>query len=138
MQIHYMPSHLALKDAKIKLTAQLKTIDSLKTDTAGKSKPVAETASKSSDTIDVMGMDIPKSTYNIVMGGLVIGLALALLIVIITTAKHRHEARYRSTLYDELDEEYKTFKAKANEKEKKLARELQTERNKLDELLGRG
>jgi hypothetical protein len=41
-------------------------------------------------------------------------------------------------LYNELDEEYKAYKVKSNEKEKKLARELQTERNKLDELLGRG
>ena len=68
----------------------------------------------------------------------VIVLALALVIVIATTAKNKHEAKYRTELYDELDEEFKAFKAKANEKELKLARELQTERNKLDELLGRG
>ena len=72
------------------------------------------------------------------MVGLVIGLAIALAIVIGTTAKHKYEARHRTELYEEIEEEFKTYKAKATEKELKLARELQTERNKLDELLGRG
>ena len=40
-------------------------------------------------------------------------------------------------LYSELEDEFKAYKTKAIDKEKKLARELQTERNKLDELLGR-
>jgi hypothetical protein len=72
------------------------------------------------------------------MWGLVIGCGAVLAIVIITSAKYRHDAHYRIKLYDELSEEFHAYKAKANEKEKKLARELQTERNKLDELLGRG
>ncbi len=90
------------------------------------------------DMISMFGIELPKSTYNLIMFGLVAGLAAAFVVVIIATAKYKHEARYRINLYEEIEEEYKSFKAKANEKEKKLARELQTERNKLDELLGRG
>ena len=72
------------------------------------------------------------------MFSLVIGLAIAFTVVVLTTAKHKYEAKHRTELYEEIEEEFKTYKAKANEKELRLARELQTERNKLDELLGRG
>ncbi len=65
-------------------------------------------------------------------------LAALAAIVIFRSGSARSEANYRTKLYNELEEEYKNYKAKANEKEKKLARELQTERNKVDELMGRG
>lgn len=49
----------------------------------------------------------------------------------------KKEAYYRIHLFEELTEEFKNFKTKANEKEKRLARELQTERNALEEMLSR-
>ncbi len=130
-------------DAKIALAKQstnAKLIDSLKTAAANTSKePEASGSSSSpSDTISLLGISMSKSSYNLVMISLVVGLAIALAIVIGTTAKHKHEARHRTELYEEIEEEFKAYKAKATEKELKLARELQTERNKLDELLGRG
>ena len=72
------------------------------------------------------------------MWGLVILFGATAAVVIARSGLHSREARYRINLYNELEEEFKTYKAKANEKEKKLARELQTERNKLDELRGNG
>jgi len=72
------------------------------------------------------------------MWGLVIGFGAIAAIVIAKSGNNSREATYRIKLYNELEEEYKVYKAKANEKEKKLARELQTERNKLDELTGKG
>jgi len=57
-------------------------------------------------------------------------------VVIGRSGANTREAKYRTQLYNELEEEYKNYKVKANEKEKKLARELQTERNRLDDLLG--
>jgi hypothetical protein len=129
-----------IKAAQAKLTADAKLIDSLKTAAANalKEQSPAQSSSSPSDTISLLGISLSKSTYNLVMISLVIGLALALAIVIGTTAKHKHEARHRTELYEEIEEEFKAYKAKATEKELKLARELQTERNKLDELLGRG
>jgi hypothetical protein len=128
------------KAAQAKLSADAKLIDSLKTAAADASKEEASAKSSGSpsDTISMFGINLSKSTYNMVMVSLVVVLALALAIVIGTTAKHKHEARHRTELYEEIEEEFKTYKAKANEKELRLARELQTERNKLDELLGRG
>jgi hypothetical protein len=128
------------KAALAKQSTNAKLIDSLKTVAANASKePAASGASSSpSDTISLLGISMSKSSYNLVMISLVVGLAIALAVVIGTTAKHKHEARHRTELYEEMEEEFKAYKAKATEKELKLARELQTERNKLDELLGRG
>lgn len=128
------------KTALAKQAADAKLIDSLKTAAASASKDQASAQSSSgpSDTISLLGINLSKSTYNLVMISLVVVLGLALAIVIGTTAKHKHEAKHRTELYEEIEEEFKAYKAKATEKEIKLARELQTERNKLDELLGRG
>lgn len=128
------------KTALAKQAADAKLIDSLKTaaTNASKDQPSAQSSSGSSDTISLLGINLSKSTYSLVMISLVVGLGLALAIVLGTTAKHKHEAKHRTELYEEIEEEFKAYKAKATEKEIKLARELQTERNKLDELLGRG
>jgi hypothetical protein len=127
----------SLKDAQAKLAAQKKLSDSLKNTAISTAQSLTESNQKV-DTISLFGIEMSKSSYNLLMFGAVAVLALALVIVIVTTAKNKHEAKYRTELYDELDEEFKAFKAKANEKELKLARELQTERNKLDELLSKG
>jgi hypothetical protein len=126
-----------LKDAQAKLAGQKKLSDSLKNTANATAQTLTESNAKM-DAISVFGMEVSKSNYNLVMFGLVAGLAIVLVIVIVTTAKHKHEAKYRAQLYEEIEDELKTFKAKAHEKELKLARELQTERNKLDELLNKG
>jgi hypothetical protein len=125
-----------IAELRAKVNTQTQAVSSLKADVNSKEQSLTESNAKV-DNINVFGMLLPKATYNLVMFGLVGGLALALIIVIVTTAKYKHEARHRIELYDEIDEEYRNYKAKASEKEKKLARELQTERNKVDELMGR-
>ncbi|MBB6112258.1 hypothetical protein [Mucilaginibacter lappiensis] len=126
-----------LAEAQSKLTAQTKDINSLKTDVTTKDQTLSESNAKR-DEISLLGISLTKSSYNLLMWGLVIAFGVIATIVIARSGAHSREAKYRIKLYEELDEEYKTYKSKANEKEKKLARELQTERNKLDELLGRG
>lgn len=120
-------------EALSKLAAQNKLIDSLKTQITNKD----EALSTKVEEITFLGIRMPLSTYNIIAWGLAIAFALTTIIVLSTSGRSRHEAKYRTTLYNELEEEFKTFKTKANDKEKKLARELQTERNKLEELLGK-
>ena len=126
-----------VKDLQAKLTAENKVADSLKTEASTKQQTQSESTAKV-DTISLFGIVMSKSTYNLVMVGLVVGLAIALTVVILTTSKYKYDAKHHIELHEELEEEYKTYKAKATEKELRLARELQTERNKLDELLGRG
>jgi hypothetical protein len=126
-----------LNSANAKISTQGKEIDSLKTQ-LGSEGDELNTSNARTNGIDFLGMIIPKTTYNLLVWGLIAALAIVAVVVISRSAAYGREARYRTQLYTELEEEYKTYKAKANEKEKKLARELQTERNKLDELLGRG
>src|ERR1700754_543879 len=126
-----------LAAAQAKLDAQNKDISSLKTDASTKDQTLPEANAKR-DEISLLGISLTKASYNLLMWGLVIAFGAIAAIVIARSGAHSREAKYRIKLYEELDEEYKTYKTKANEKEKKLARELQTERNKLDELLGRG
>jgi hypothetical protein len=113
------------------------TVDSLKANVRAKEQTLTEAIAKN-DSISLLGIDMSKGTYSLVLFGIIVCLAIALTIVLGTTAKHKYEAKHRTELYEEIEEDYRNFKIKANEKEKKLARELQTERNKLDELLGRG
>lgn len=122
----------SLKAVQGKLASQNKTIDSLKTDINTLNEENAKIGG-----ISFVGINMSKTSYNLIMWGLVLFFGLAAVIVILRSGSHSREAKYRIKLYSELEEEFKVYKTKANDKEKKLARELQTERNKLDELLGR-
>ncbi|MDT3404644.1 hypothetical protein [Mucilaginibacter terrae] len=125
-----------VKELQAKIAEQGKTVQNLQSDVSTKEQSLSESNSKV-DAISLLGMSVSKSAYNSIMWGLVIVFGAVAAIVIFQSGSARREAKYRIKLYEELDEEYKAYKAKANEKEKKLARELQTERNKLDELMGR-
>lgn len=124
------------KTTQLKIKGQAKTIDSLNNQIKGNESSLESSNSKL-DEINFLGIPFAKSTYNMIVWSLIIVLALGLAFVIIRSAKNIHEAKYRTDLYEEISKEYQTFKIKANEKEKKLARELQDERNKLDELKNR-
>jgi hypothetical protein len=126
-----------LKEANAKLTDQQKTVSGLQADVATKDQSL-NTSNSLADSISFLGIILTKSTYNLMMWGLVIIFGATAAVVIMRSGSNKTEAEYRTKLYNELEEEHKAYKAKTNEKEKKLARELQTERNKVDELMGRG
>ncbi len=124
-----------LKETEGKLALKTKYVDSLKADSAKNAQAAGEPVSK---TVSFFGIDLSLTVYNIIVWGLAIFFAIYAFYVIARSGGFKTEAEYRTRLYSELEDEFKAYKSKANEKEKKLARELQTERNKLDELLGRG
>jgi hypothetical protein len=130
-------NRLKLKAAQGKISSQDKTIDSLRAKVSEKDQELSATNDRVGG-VNVLGILIPKTAYNIIVWGLIAALGLAVIVIIARTGGFKHEAREKAQLYSELEEDFKAFKAKANDKEKKLARELQTERNKLDELLGKG
>jgi Skp family chaperone for outer membrane proteins len=125
------------KAAQASLVEQKKTIDTLNSQIKG-SETALQTSTSKLDEISFLGIPFSKSTYNTIVWSIIIVLAIALAIVVIRSAKNIHDAKYRTELYDEIAKEYQAYKSKANEKEKKLARELQDERNKLDEFKNRG
>lgn len=117
-----------------KIAEQAATIEGLKKQVATGEENLQKSTAAVNE-VSLLGVGVDKSTYNTVMWGAVIILAAALLIVLFTAGKSIREAKYRRQLYDEVLAEYQSYKVKANEKEKKLARELQTERNRIEELL---
>jgi peptidoglycan hydrolase CwlO-like protein len=133
-----------LNTTRKQLTNTKKEATNYQNEIAGLNKQVAgaKTSLASSnarlDEISFLGIGFTKSNYNIFVWGLIASLAVALTVVILRSARNVHEAKYRSTLYEEINQEYQNYKVKANEKEKKLARELQDERNKLDEIRNNG
>ncbi len=126
-----------LKASQNSVAVANKTIDSLQASIKANTQSLNESNQKV-DEVSLIGVPVTKATYNLIMWGLVIVFGAVAGIVLARSGSNIREAKYRVQLYNELEEEYRVYKIKANEKEKKMARELQTERNKLDELLGRG
>ncbi|MGN7202926.1 hypothetical protein ACTHQF_01535 [Pedobacter sp. SAFR-022] len=122
---------------KKQIAEQQKAIADLKVQLSGKENAL-NSSNQKLDEITFMGIPFSKGSYNTMVWTIILVLALALIIIIVRSAKLLHEAKYRSSLYEEISAEYQSYKVKANEKEKKLARELQDERNKLDEYKSRG
>lgn len=125
-----------LSNAKKEISGYKSEIRNLKQHISGTENSLASSNAKINE-ISLLGISFTKGNYNLIVWGLILTLTLTLIIVILRSAKNIHEARYRSTLYEEISQEYQAYKVKANEKEKKLARELQDERNKLEELRNR-
>jgi hypothetical protein len=128
---------MVLSKAQANMLEQQKTIANLQTEASGKETSLNETHAKINE-INFLGISFTKGTYNIVVWSIIIVLALALFIVIARSAKNILEAKHRTQLYDEVSAEYQSYKVKANEKERKLARELQDERNVIEEMKSRG
>ncbi|POY36736.1 hypothetical protein C3K47_10275 [Solitalea longa] len=87
------------------------------------------------NSIGFLGINFSKTGYNTFMWSLIVGLAAVLAYLSFLNGNFKREAQYRIKLFDDLTEEFKTHRMKSNEKEKRLARELQTERNKLEDIL---
>lgn len=105
----------------------------IKNDMAAKDKELA--AHQHAIThISVLGIDIPKESFIYTFWGVISFLVLALLIM---AYRFRENSRVTSTTrkeYTAVKEELEEFKKRSLEKEKKLRRELQTERNTVEEL----
>ncbi|MFD0939661.1 hypothetical protein [Pedobacter boryungensis] len=126
-----------LKNAKAKVIEQEKKISSLKTEISGKENTLNDTTAKA-DEIAFLGISFTKGTYNIIVWSIIIILAISLFIVIARSAKNILEAKHRTQLYDEISTEYQAYKVKTNEQQRKLARELQDERNVIEEMKSKG
>lgn len=126
-----------LAAANQRISGLEKGVNNLKSEISGTETSLAATNAKINE-ISFLGIPFSKANYNIIVWAIIIVLALLLSFVFFRSAKNISEAKYRTELYEEISKEYQTYKTKANEKEKKLARELQDERNKLEELRGRG
>jgi len=122
-----------LVESKQQIKSQAENISSLKGEVSGKESSLAS-ATASVNEINFLGISFNKGTYNTIVWAIIIVLAAGLAIVILQTGKYRKEATYRTQLYQEVADEFQAHKVKAKDKEMKLARELQDERNKWDDM----
>ncbi|WP_231427267.1 hypothetical protein [Pedobacter sp. Leaf250] len=125
-----------LQEAKQEIKAQSTNIASLKGEVTGKETSLAD-ATASVNEIKFLGISFNKGTYNSIVWAIIIILGAGLAVVIFQSGKYRKEATYRTQLYQEVADEFQAHKVKAKDKEMKLARELQDERNKWDDARGR-
>ncbi|UKT62893.1 hypothetical protein [Pedobacter mucosus] len=121
-----------LIEARAQIKVQKDNISSLKTEVTGKESSL-ESSNALVNEINFLGISFNKSTYNTIVWAIILILAAGLAIVIFQSGKYRTEATYRTQLYQEVADEFQTHKVKAKDKEMKLARELQDERNKWDD-----
>lgn len=126
-----------LKNARAQILQQTTSISGLKSAIDKKESDVRSTEQQT-DQISFLGINFNKGTYNMVVWSIIIVLLLALFIVIARSAKSIIEAKHKTQLYEEISAEYQAHKVKANEQQRKLARELQDERNAIEEMRTRG
>ena len=125
-----------LAEAKQEIKAQSGNIVSLKGEVSGKDSSLAN-ATASVNEIKFLGISFDKGTYNTIVWVIIVLLGIGLAIVNFQSGKYRKEAVYRTQLYQEVADEFQAHKVKAKDKEMKLARELQDERNRWDDSRGR-
>jgi hypothetical protein len=122
--------------AKGAATGLQQRVNALQAEVKGNETAFAHTNAKI-DEINVLGMPLSKSTYSLVVWALIVLLTIGLIVVIARSGKNNAEAKHSAQRYDEITAEYQAYKAKASEKERKLARELQDERNIIEEMKGK-
>jgi FtsZ-binding cell division protein ZapB len=84
--------------------------------------------------ITVLGIDFSKGFFAGIVGLIILGLAAVIGVLVYTIQMSRRTMKEKAELATSISAEYEDYKRKAMEKQTKLSRELQNERNKLHEL----
>lgn len=82
------------------------------------------------DAITFLGMPIDKATYQGIMWGIVAALVLVLLVFVYRFTKSNSDTKEAKKRQEDTEAEFETFRAKTLEKEQRMGRMLQDERNK--------
>lgn len=125
--------HKEILDANKAIAKQNQRLDSLNNKLAAREQAL-EKSEYDIAHLQVLGMDVKKDSYVSFTWGVFFVL---LLILVIAFAKYKSSNKVaveKKTDYEELSQELNDYKQKAREKEIKLMRELQTERNTIEEL----
>lgn len=109
------------------------TINDLTSNNEAKAQEI-EDLQLQTDSIDVLGITFSKGTFKVITFGIIILLVLALLLGMYRYRENASIAKRKSTDYEKLSEDFEAYKKNSLEKQMKLRRELQTERNKLQEV----
>jgi hypothetical protein len=84
--------------------------------------------------INVLGIDFDKGFFAGLVGFFIFALGLTIAVIMYTLKSSRKTLKEKTDLANAISSEYEDYKRKAMDKQTKLSRELQNERNKLQEL----
>ncbi|MGV3762877.1 hypothetical protein [Parapedobacter sp.] len=118
-----------IADLKAKSGSQMTTVDAL-TDSLGLVQESLQTAQREKDSFSFIGISLQKSTYSLIMWGIVMLLAAALAIFIYKFNQSHVVTRDTQKAIADLQDEFDQHRKKAMEKEQRLKRQLQDEINK--------
>lgn len=90
-----------------------------------------EAVEHASTHITVLGIDFQKSVFLTFIGIVVAALAVVIAVILARLKMIHRSYKEKADTVEELNHEYEEFKRKAMDKQTKLSRELQDERNKL-------
>ena len=125
--------HKEILEANNAIAAQNKKLDSLH-QTLEAREEALEKSEYDIAHLQVLGMDVQKDSYVSFTWGVFFVLLLILAIAFAKYKSSNKVAVEKKSDYEELSQELNDYKQKAREKEIKLMRELQTERNTIEEL----
>lgn len=127
----------SIKEQKLLIIQSLAKLEQSEARIAELGDAIKEKESGLTNKLDGLSAAFSSSSNATIPWILVLLLGSAFVFAILRTRAAVNEADNRSEVYNQLFEELREHRSKANEREKKLARELQDERNRLAELEGR-
>lgn len=123
-----------LAEAHVKIDSLQNNLTRAKAEVKSKNDSMADIVFASGH-IRVFGKDFAKSFFLIISFAAVIGLVLVISLLLARMKEMQKFVNESKLIVNSINNEFEDFKHKAMEKQVKLARDLQTERNKLLELV---
>jgi hypothetical protein len=123
-----------LADAKVKIDTLQHNLGRAHAEVKSKNDSMADIVFASTH-INVLGKNFSKSFFLVIFFTLFIGLALVITLLVARMKGMQSFVNESKLIVSSVNNELEDYKHKAMEKQVKLARELQTERNKLSDLL---
>ena len=120
-------------EAQNKINAQQQEISRLQEEVETRQEALEQNEYEIAHT-QLLGIDIEKETYNYIVWGIILVLLILLAVAILKYKSSNKVAVKKRNEYDTLDQEFIEYKNRSREKETKLMRDLQTERNAVEEL----
>lgn len=111
------------------LQAQEESIDELKAELANVQNQLEEVSAEK-DAIAFLGIPFSKNTYSTMMWGIVAVLLLTVALLLVRFKSSNSRTKESQKKLTETEKEFETFRVKALEKEQRMGRMLQDERNK--------
>jgi septal ring factor EnvC (AmiA/AmiB activator) len=118
-----------LDNIKITVDTQQKEISDLKSN-LGATQSTLDATNQEKNSMSLLGLQLSKTSYNILMWSIIAGLLTLLLIFIVKFKNSNSVTKSAKKALIEIEEEFEEHRRSALEREQKVRRQLQDELNK--------